>query len=142
EFMKLNNTETKSKCKAYYFYKYFKVYLTAATKNDEIIQLSEQQTIQKLTSTPINTYHLAHAITYYYIMKQKKFTYYQILQYYKSNTLPKAEKIIKNKFQINFTIPQILDTTLFFNSNIVVNTNIKPDSEQLDKPFLPKQTYA
>ncbi|CAG8850078.1 24376_t:CDS:1, partial [Gigaspora margarita] len=39
EFMKLNNTKTKNKCKAYYFYKYFKAYLTAATKNDEIIQL-------------------------------------------------------------------------------------------------------
>ncbi|CAG8831268.1 1543_t:CDS:1, partial [Gigaspora margarita] len=42
EFMKLNNTETKNKHKAYYFYKYFKAYLTAAAKNDEIIQLSEQ----------------------------------------------------------------------------------------------------
>ncbi|CAG8855284.1 18978_t:CDS:2, partial [Gigaspora margarita] len=39
EFMKLNNTETKNKRKAYYFYKYFKAYLTATTKNDKIIQL-------------------------------------------------------------------------------------------------------
>ncbi|CAG8854120.1 12404_t:CDS:1, partial [Gigaspora margarita] len=93
-------------------------YLTAAAKNDEIIQLSEQQAIQKLISTPINTYYLACAITYYYIIKQEKFIYSQILQYYKSTALPKAEKIIKNKFQINFTTSQILDTTLFFNSNI------------------------
>ncbi|CAG8855967.1 19878_t:CDS:1, partial [Gigaspora margarita] len=39
EFIKLNNAKTKNKHKAYYFYKYFKVYLTAAAKNDEIIQL-------------------------------------------------------------------------------------------------------
>ncbi|CAG8855506.1 29758_t:CDS:1, partial [Gigaspora margarita] len=69
-----------------------------------------------------------------------KFTYSQILQYYKSTTLPKAEKIITDKFQINFTTPQILDTTLFFNPNIVVNTNIEPDSEQSNNFFLPKQT--
>ncbi|CAG8854439.1 8200_t:CDS:1, partial [Gigaspora margarita] len=64
-------------------------YLTAAAKNDEIIQLSEQQAIQKLISTPINTYYLAHAITYYYIIKQEKFIYSQILQYYKSIALSK-----------------------------------------------------
>ncbi|CAG8855739.1 17214_t:CDS:2, partial [Gigaspora margarita] len=34
-------------------------YLTATTKNNEIIQLSEQQAIQKLIFTPINTYYLA-----------------------------------------------------------------------------------
>ncbi|CAG8595769.1 13036_t:CDS:2, partial [Gigaspora rosea] len=64
EFMKLNNTETKNKYKAYYFYRYFKAYLTAATKNDEIIHLNKHQAIQKLTSTPINTYHHAPKFTY------------------------------------------------------------------------------
>ncbi|CAG8516629.1 10801_t:CDS:1, partial [Gigaspora margarita] len=39
EFMKLNNTETKNKHKAYFFCKYFKTYLTAAAKYDKIIQL-------------------------------------------------------------------------------------------------------
>src|SRR6185437_6401336 len=99
--MKLNNTKTKNKRKAYYFYKYFKAYLTAATKNNEIIHLNKDQAIQKLTSTPINTYYLARAITYYFIIKQEKFTYSQILQYYKLNAFPEAEKIIKDKFQIN-----------------------------------------
>ncbi|CAG8841359.1 27074_t:CDS:1, partial [Gigaspora margarita] len=48
------------------------------------------------------------------------------------------EKIIKDKFQINFTTPQILDTTLFFNPNKVANTNIESDSEQSDNSFLSK----
>ncbi|CAG8846608.1 40719_t:CDS:1, partial [Gigaspora margarita] len=73
EFMKLNNTETKNKHKAYYFYRYFKAYLTAVAKNDEFIHLNKYQAIQKLISTSINTYYLAHAIIYYFIMKQEKF---------------------------------------------------------------------
>ncbi|CAG8819124.1 8917_t:CDS:1, partial [Gigaspora rosea] len=59
EFMKLNNTETKNKRKAYYFYRYFKAFFIAATKNNEIIYLNKDQAIQKLISTSINTYYLA-----------------------------------------------------------------------------------
>ena len=131
EFTKQNNTETSIKRCTYYFYTYLKAFLGAAAINERISTLNYHQAIQKITSKPTNTHHLARILTYFHLLHQPKLSITQIFAEYRDKFYPQAEKIIFEKFNIQFN-------TTTINNNILFNTL----SSSSNKNTSTKQTYA
>jgi len=131
EFTKQNNTETSIKRHTYYFYTYLKAFLGAAAVNEGISTLNHHQAIQKITSKPTNTHHLARILTYFHLLHQPKLSITQISAEYRDKFYPQAEKIIFEKFNVQFNTTTINDDILF-------NT----PSSSLTKNKNTKQTYA
>ena len=102
EFTKQNNTETSIKRCTYYFYTYLKAFFGAAAINEGISTLNHHQAIQKITSKPTNTHHLARILIYFYLLYQPKLSIIQISAEYRDKFYPQAEKIIFEKFNIQF----------------------------------------
>src|SRR5207237_193235 len=109
EFIKQNNTETNIKRQTYYFYTYLKAFLTAAAINEGIQNLSCHQAIQKTISKPTNTHHLARILTYFHVSRQPKLSIKEISTEYKNKFYPQAEKIIFEKFKVQFNTTTIND---------------------------------
>ncbi|CAG8741046.1 15048_t:CDS:1, partial [Dentiscutata heterogama] len=101
-------------------------YLNAAAKNDEIIELNNNQVIEKITKKPFNTYTLARSLIYFHILKNPTISFPEIRKLFNSKFLPEATKIFISKFKLQTKLN--LDDDLFFNPNS--NTK-KPKSEQV-----------
>ncbi|CAG8804508.1 17252_t:CDS:1, partial [Racocetra fulgida] len=101
QFLKINNLDNSNTSQAkfnYYFYSYFKSNLDNAATNNQIKNLYKQQTIDKITSKPINTNTLAHIITYFYILILNKPSMSTIRKAYTKQFYPEAKQILFAKF--------------------------------------------
>ncbi|CAG8740096.1 5934_t:CDS:1, partial [Dentiscutata heterogama] len=101
-------------------------YLNAAAKNDEIIELNNNQVIEKITKKSFNTYTLARSLIYFHILKNLTIFFPEIRKLFNSKFLPEATKIFISKFKLQTKLN--LDDDLFFNPNF--NTK-KPKPEQV-----------
>ena len=107
---KANNVKTNTKHRNYYFYQYLIAYHNHATQNHKINLFNKEQAIQLLTEQLIDTHFLAHIITYYNTILNKTPTYKTITEFYKTSAVPEAERILKEKFNINFKPVEIIDS--------------------------------
>jgi hypothetical protein len=149
QYTTLNNTETNPKCKTYYFYCYFKAFLIAAAKNDEIYDLSQSEAIKKITQTPVEIHFLARIITFFNINNQTLISLPEIQDKYKSTFYPQAQQIIYEKFKIIFKKPNKLDTSLLFNPTHPKTTTIQTSFTDntvtktlIEQPTSSKKSYA
>jgi len=140
EFIELNKTETNQARESYYFYSFFKAYLSAAATNDQINNHHPHQIIDKITSKPISTEYLARVLTYFYILKNDQLPISLIRKSYNKRFYPEAQQILHSKFNIKFNSPKI--KSIF--SNLNIPTEFKPlkskennkSSEVLDNDIL------
>src|SRR5205085_2314131 len=107
---KANNIKTNVKCRNYYFYQYLTAYHNHAAQNHKISLLDKEEGIKFLTEQLIDTHFLARIITYYDIILNNMPTYKTITEFYKTTAIPEAEKILKEKFNINFKSVEIVDS--------------------------------
>ena len=79
-------------------------------QNYKINLLNKEEAIKTLTEQLIDTHFLARVITYYDTILNNTPTYKTITEFYKTTAIPKAERILKEKFNINFKQVEILDS--------------------------------
>jgi hypothetical protein len=130
KFCELNSVTTNTKRTNFFFYTIFKIYQQAAATNDGILDLEQNQAIDKIAQTPVDTHFLARVITHYQIQQNLKITIPKILELYKTRIFPQAEKILTEKFRINFENPIQLQDSLFFdNSTQHLEKQVDSDSD-------------
>ena len=148
EFMSLNNSITNIKWRTYYFYTYFKAFLSAASRNDSISELSQHDAIIKVTQNPIDTHYLARILTFYYISHQNPISLPQIHSKYKTTFYPQAQQIIYDKFKINFKQPKSIQQFLLFNPHTTQDSSSLQQEDNLTEATIestsnsPKLSYA
>lgn len=99
---KLNNITSSPNRRRVYFYKYLALYHQTALENHNIPINSKQEAINRATPSIVDTHFLARIITYFDCIQNKSHTFSQIIKYYNDTAYPEAEKILKEKFNINF----------------------------------------
>ena len=78
------------------------MYHQIALKNHNIPNNSKQEAIKRATPSIIDTHFLARIITYFDCIQNQSHTFSQIIKYYKETAYSEANKILKEKFNINF----------------------------------------
>jgi hypothetical protein len=129
QFLELNNLnkeETNQARLSFYFYNFFNAYNKAAAINDQIDNLSLHSTIEKITAKPIDTDFLARVMTYFHILKEDKPSIASIQDAYNKKFYPEAQKILFDKFKVQFKKPSI--KSIFYNptSSTKINSKSKP----------------
>ena len=99
---KLNNITSSQNRRRVYFYKYLALYHRIALENHNIPNNSKQEAIKRATLSIIDTHFLARIITYFDCIQNQSHTFSQIIKYYKETAYSEADKILKEKFNINF----------------------------------------
>src|SRR6185436_16474917 len=87
EFIKVNKTETNQAQESYYFYSFFKTYLSAAATNNQINNYHPHQIINKITSKP-------RVLTYFHILKNNQLPILLIRESYNKRFYPEAQQIL------------------------------------------------
>ena len=108
-----NLAETREGRRNAFFYKYLISYQQVAAQNHDINNLTKDLAIDKITNEIIDTDFLARIITYFDLIKDKQPSFSQIVNFYKTNAYPEAEKLLITKFNINFQIPSLIEESLF-----------------------------
>ena len=99
---KLNSITSSPNRRRVYFYKYLALYHQTALQNHNIPNNSKQEAINRVTNLVVDTHFLARIITYFDCIKNQTQTFSQTIKYYKEMAYPEADRIIKEKFNINF----------------------------------------
>jgi len=132
-FYKLkNNAEPNIKRNTFYFYSYFNEYLKAAAKNDNIYNLSYDESLHKLLNQTTDPAFIGRVISYFEILKNPKQTFAQIRTQFTKNHLPHAEQLIINHYNIikpNFT------NALFYNPLLNKKDSISKQPQESQQSF-------
>ena len=107
---KANNIKTNTKRQNYYFYQYLTAYHNHAAQNHKINLLDKKEAIELLIEELINMHFLACIIIYYNTIFNNTLIYKTITEFYKTTAVPEAEKILKEKFNINFKLVKIVNS--------------------------------
>jgi hypothetical protein len=110
---KSNSVPTNIKRRNYYFYQYLSLYHQFAAQNHNIDNFSKEKAIDFITNNIVDTHFLARIITYFDLIKNQNTTYSQIVKFFKETAYPEAEKILSDKFKINFSSPIDIDDSFF-----------------------------
>ena len=110
---KANSVPTNTKRRNYYFYQYLTLYHQLAAQNHNIYDFSKEKAIDFITNNIVDTNFLARIITYFDLIKNQNVNYSQIVNFYKETAYPEAEKILSNKFKLNFASPTDIDDSFF-----------------------------
>ena len=108
-----NSVETSKGYHNAFFYKYLSTYQQIAAQNLNIDNLTKNNAISYITEKLINTDYLARVITYFDLVKNQKPSFSQIVKFYKDQAYPEAKKLLSEKFNINFQIPESIEDSLF-----------------------------
>ena len=72
--------------------------------------LNKEEAIKTLTEQLIDTHFLVWVIIYYNTILNNTLTCKTITEFYRTTAVPEAEWIVKEKFNINFKLVEILDS--------------------------------
>jgi len=114
---KINNVLTNPKRRSYYFYLYLNLYQNIAAQNHHIDKLDKQKAVELITSKPTSTELLARVLTFFNSL-DKSLTYPQINTYYRETAYPEANKILQDKFKMSYSIPSLIEESLFLKETL------------------------